>query len=89
MVQLRTNDTNKSRKKAIYEFCKKHPAAVAYIESIGAWDFEVHFHVLEAREIVAITQQMHDEFSTVLHSLKVIPVLSYHKLHEYPFREFK
>jgi len=89
MVQLRIKDASQAKKKSLYNFCKEHPAAVVYIESIGAWDIEIYFNVMEARDIVLITQQLHERFTSMIQSLKVIPVLSYHKLQEYPFREFK
>lgn len=74
------------REKAL-KFCEAHPEVVLLIESIGSWDFEFAVDVKESEDAMKFSEHLLDSFGSDLHWIKMIPLFSYPKVHEYPFKE--
>lgn len=72
------------REKAL-EFSSKHPEIVLMIESIGSWDFEFVIDAFSAEEAMKTSERILDFFGRDIQWLKMIPIFSYPKVHEYPF----
>lgn len=72
------------REKAL-AFCNSHPKIVVLVESIGSWDFEFVIDAFSAEEAMRTSEQLLDYFGRDINWLKMIPLFSYPKVHEYPF----
>jgi len=72
------------REKAL-AFCQQQPEIVLMIESIGSWDFEFVIDVTHAEDAVKISEKLLDLLGRDLNWVKMIPLFSYPKVHEYPF----
>lgn len=72
------------REKAL-AFCVKHAQVVVMIESIGSWDFEFVIDAFSAEEAMRTSEELLDFFGRDIQWLKMIPIFSYPKVHEYPF----
>jgi DNA-binding Lrp family transcriptional regulator len=67
-------------------FCNSHPEIVVLVESIGSWDFEFVIDAFSAEEAMRTSEQILDFFGRDINWLKMIPLFSYPKVHEYPFK---
>jgi hypothetical protein len=56
------------------------------VESIGSWDFEFVIDAFSAEEAMRTSEQILDFFGRDINWLKMIPLFSYPKVHEYPFK---
>lgn len=79
---------NQTAKKKFFTFCRNHPAITVFIESLGSWDYELAVEVENPRQMLALTQDLQDNFGSQLQSIKVLPSFSYPKVREYPFISF-
>jgi DNA-binding Lrp family transcriptional regulator len=75
------------REKAL-AFCNSHPEIVVLVESIGSWDFEFVIDAFSAEAAMRTSEQLLDYFGRDINWLKMIPLFSYPKVHEYPFSHF-
>lgn len=60
-IELSLNDF--SRKKALFAYCRAHPNVVYAYEAVGGEDFEMEVEVKDARELLAIINDIRDKFS--------------------------
>lgn len=72
------------REKAL-DFCAKQLSVVVMIESIGSWDFEFVIDAFSAEDAMRTSEELLDFFGRDIQWIKMIPIFSYPKVHEYPF----
>ena len=83
LIALR-GSTPESREK-FYDFCQQHPNIVIMIHALGRWDFELAVDVANARDIIAITQQVREVLASAVDFVRILPLFRYAKVSEYPF----
>ena len=71
-------------KQRLEEFARKEPHVLYFIECMGNWDFELGIEVQELKTVTNITQKLYDHFPGDMRTLKVIPILNYFKVKNYP-----
>jgi DNA-binding Lrp family transcriptional regulator len=88
MCLIVTRGMSATLRDRVYDFCLKNPEVVLMIESIGSWDFEFVIDAFSAQEAMRTSERIGDHFGREIQSLKMIPIFSYPKVHEYPFSNY-
>ena len=75
--------------KRMVEFARNEDAARIVVETMGAWDYEIGIEVKTPKDASLVAQRLHEEFRDDIRSIRILPVLSYSKVENYPFRTFR
>lgn len=86
LVQLKGIDS--SFKGEFRRFCAQHVNVRFLVENLGAWDYEVGVEVHKPREVVTLIQEIHDRFRNKIAGIRSLPVFSYAKVQNYPFKNY-
>ncbi len=76
---------NLSLTKRLYEFSKKHPQILHFIECLGAWDYEIGVEVEHSEDATNITQSLYEHFGSEFNSIKTLQIYRHMKYSSYPF----
>ena len=68
----------------LFEFAKKHPNIVHFVQSIGAWDFELGIEVETMYDATKIAEQLYDKFGEIITTITTIPLFKQLKFKFYP-----
>lgn len=57
---------------SLEDFGKKHPNIISFIQCFGSWDFEFGAEVEHPQDIVAITQEIYEQFGSQITQVKTL-----------------
>ena len=70
------------------DFCRTEDSVRIMVENLGAWDYELGIEVRNPRDASVVAQKLHEHFRDEIRSVRILPVLSYLKVANYPFKNF-
>lgn len=73
--------------KAIFRFAETNSSVAFMIENLGSWDFEMGIIVKNPTDVSSFLQELHEACGPHIMDTKVLHVLSYRKVTNYPFKK--
>lgn len=58
----------------LFEFAKKNINVVHFLQSIGAWDFQLGVEVETMHDATKIVEELHDKFGNIITNIMIIPL---------------
>ena len=77
---------NRSFGKTLYQFAERHRSITYFLQTLGDWDFELGAEVENNEQVVTLTQELYNSFSSDLNTVKVLPLFGHAKISNFPFK---
>lgn len=82
---LFTQGIGPALRKKLHSYALSHPRITMFVESIGAWDFELEAELSSAHDLVTLSQELHDLCDGDLEAIHVLSEIEDYKLNFFPF----
>jgi len=76
---LYTKGLESQQKKELFDFYQREPHVIHFLECIGEWDFEIGIEAKSPEQAQMVINSLYEKFGNFLHTVKSIPIFSYHK----------
>ena len=73
----------------LYAFAKHHPNVLRFMETMGAWDYEMEVEVPFAEDITGIVKELHTRFGSELQGIQLLQIFRHLKYSSYPLKGWK
>lgn len=89
ILLMRTRLLDEDVRKALRQFCAKHPQ-IAYLDiMIGEWGGRALMRAESHQQVLDVVHQLTSKFSPHIESIRVMPQLRFHRFSTYPFVNFE
>ncbi len=83
---IRTHNLTKENKQKLYAYCQEHPNIIFYIETIGAWNFEIIYEIENQKRLQDLIIDIRSKFSDIIIDTESIVLFNHFvKYNQYPF----
>jgi DNA-binding Lrp family transcriptional regulator len=89
ILLMQTRLLDEERRKALRQFCKKHPQ-IAYLDiMLGEWGARALMRAEHHQQVLDVVHELTSQFSPYIESVRVMPQLRFHRFSTYPFVNFE
>jgi len=89
ILLMRTRLLDEERRKALRQFCRKHPQ-IAYLDiMLGQWGARALMRAESHQQVLDVVHDLTSKFAPFIESIRVMPQLRFHRFSTYPFVKFE